>query len=69
MEGFQAKAVAAVRSRGVVCVVKVGELRAKALQMGLTKTEASSFISRTSSTAPVFCPRRKFLQLASVRPM
>jgi hypothetical protein len=43
MQGFQAKAVAAVRSQRVVCVVKVSELRAKAFQIGFDK-DGSLFI-------------------------
>jgi hypothetical protein len=43
MQGFQAKTVAAVRSRRVVCVVEVGELRAKAFQIGFDK-DGSLFI-------------------------
>jgi hypothetical protein len=43
MQGFPAKSVAAVRSERVVCVVKVGELRAKAFQIGFDK-DGSLFI-------------------------
>ena len=43
MQGFQAKTVAAVRSEHVVCVVKVGELRAKAFQIGFDR-DRSLFI-------------------------
>jgi hypothetical protein len=43
MQGFPAKTVAAVRSRQVVCVVKVSELRAKAFQIGFDK-DGSLFI-------------------------
>jgi hypothetical protein len=43
MQGFQPKTVAAVRSKHVVCVVKVGELRAKAFQIGFDK-DGSLFI-------------------------
>ncbi len=37
MQGFQAKSVAAVRSQRVVCVVSIGEFRAKAFQVGFDK--------------------------------
>jgi hypothetical protein len=43
MQGFQAKTVAAVRCERVVCVVKVGELRAKAFQIGFEE-DGSLFI-------------------------
>jgi hypothetical protein len=43
MEGFQVKAVTAVRSRRVVGVVKVSALRAKAFQIGFDK-DGSLFI-------------------------
>jgi hypothetical protein len=43
MQGFQAKTVTAVRSERVVCVVKVGELRAKAFQIGFEE-DGSLFI-------------------------
>jgi hypothetical protein len=43
MYRFQAKAVAAVRSEHVVCVVKVCELRAKAFQVGFER-DGSLFI-------------------------
>jgi hypothetical protein len=37
MQGFPAKAVVAVRSKRVVCVVKIGDLRAKAFQICFEK--------------------------------
>jgi len=43
MQGFHAKNVAAVLSERVVCVVKVGELRAKAFQIGFER-DGSLFI-------------------------
>jgi len=43
MQGFQPKIVLAVRSDRVVCVVKVGDLRAKAFQIGFEK-DGSLFI-------------------------
>lgn len=43
MQGFQAKTVVAVRSERVVCVVKIGELRAKAFQIGFDK-DGSLFV-------------------------
>jgi hypothetical protein len=43
MQGFQPKTVEAVRSRRVVCIVKVSELRAKAFQIGFDK-DGSLFI-------------------------
>jgi hypothetical protein len=43
MQGFQAKAVAAVRSQRVVCVVRVGDLPAKAFQIGFDE-DGSLFI-------------------------
>lgn len=43
MEGYQPKAVTAVRSQRVVCVVRVSELRAKAFQIGFDK-DGSLFI-------------------------
>jgi hypothetical protein len=43
MQGFQPKTVVAVRSQRVVCLVKVGDLRAKAFQIGFDK-DGSLFI-------------------------
>src|ERR1700722_19709821 len=43
MQGFKAKTVAAVRSERVVCVVRAGELRAKAFQIGFEK-DGSLFV-------------------------
>jgi hypothetical protein len=43
MQVFQAKAVAAVRTRRVVCVVEVSDLRAKAFQIGFEK-DGSLFV-------------------------
>ncbi len=43
MQGFQVKNLNAVRSERVVCVVKVGELRAKAFQIGFDQ-DGSLFI-------------------------
>ena len=43
MQGFPPKTVAAVRSERVVCVVKIGELRAKAFQIGFDN-DGSLFI-------------------------
>jgi hypothetical protein len=43
MQGFQAKNVAAIRSERVVCVVKTGNMRAKAFQIGFDK-DGSLFI-------------------------
>src|SRR3982074_3490622 len=43
MQEFQAKNVAAVQSERVVCVVKIGDLTAKAFQIGFDK-DGSLFI-------------------------
>lgn len=43
MHGFQPKIVLAIRSERVVCVVKVGQLRAKAFQIGFER-DGSLFI-------------------------
>jgi hypothetical protein len=69
MQGFQAKAVAAVRSEKIVCVLKVFELRTKAFQIGFEK-DGSLFIhfSYFHHRTGILSSRQRFLRQVSARP-